>query len=325
MMRVNKTLARLAAASIVAMGALGSPRAARADVTPEAKAAAEAAFENAKNLMKEGKFAEACAKFQASQSLDPGIGTMLYLADCYEKSGRTASAWAQFLDAAAAAKAAGQGEREQKARERAAALEGKLVRLTINVAPGAAAPGLAVKRDGTAVPEQLWGTPLPLDPGEHVITASAPGKVEVTLKGMIDPQRPSPLVITIPPLADAPKSEVVDKRGTPPLRVAGGVVLGAGGAALVVGGVLGGLAIAKNGSANEGCYANGVCTTAGAEARDAALGLAKGSTIAIVAGGVAAAAGTVMLVIARTSSPGGEKSALAISPRLGGLAVEGAF
>jgi hypothetical protein len=61
------------------------------------RAAAEALFNQGRDLMTAGKFTEACPKFEASQQLDPGLGTMLNLAECYEKTGRSSgggqSAW----------------------------------------------------------------------------------------------------------------------------------------------------------------------------------------------------------------------------------------
>src|SRR3954466_14533076 len=94
------------------------------------KAAAESLFDEGKKLASEHKYAEACPKFSESLRLDSGVGTMLYLADCYEKVGQTASAWGQFREAAAIAKRQNDA-REKIARERAARLEPKLSRLSI--------------------------------------------------------------------------------------------------------------------------------------------------------------------------------------------------
>src|ERR1700678_3583891 len=66
-------------------------------------AAAEALFDEGKALMAAGNYASACPKFAESNRLDEGIGTSLWLADCFEKNGQTASAWAEFRAAAALA------------------------------------------------------------------------------------------------------------------------------------------------------------------------------------------------------------------------------
>src|SRR5687767_5825288 len=89
----------------------------------ENAAAAESLFNEGKKLSTQGKWQEACLKFEESQRVDPGIGTLFQLANCHEKVGRTATAWAEFREVAASAKASGQGAREKVARERAAALE----------------------------------------------------------------------------------------------------------------------------------------------------------------------------------------------------------
>jgi len=55
-------------------------------------AAAEASFQQAKKLMSEGKYAEACPRLEESDRLDPADGTKLNLAVCYEQIGDTSKA-----------------------------------------------------------------------------------------------------------------------------------------------------------------------------------------------------------------------------------------
>src|SRR5580700_7484247 len=81
---------------------LGSATAAAQATTDSAKA--EALFREASRLLAKKQYPEACAKFAESKRLEPGIGVTLYLGDCYERVGRTASAWAAFRDAEALAR-----------------------------------------------------------------------------------------------------------------------------------------------------------------------------------------------------------------------------
>ncbi len=163
------------------------------------KATAQALFDAAKNLLKDGKYTEACPKLAESQRLDPAPGTLLNLADCYEKSGLTASAWATWLEAAAATHNAGQTDRERMARERAAKLKPTLVSITLIVPESNRVTGLDLKRDGSAAAPATWGIPVPVDPGTHTIVASAPGRrswqttANVTSGGL-------PVVVTVPAL-----------------------------------------------------------------------------------------------------------------------------
>ncbi len=138
-------------------------------------AAAQALFERGRALMQEGRVAEACAKFEESNRLDPGIGTQFNLAACYEELGRFASAYALFTEVAAVTRQAGQQDRERVARERAAALKPKLDQLTIVVPDASRVPGLEVRRGGITVGSAQWGVPIPVDPGSYEVIASASG------------------------------------------------------------------------------------------------------------------------------------------------------
>ena len=91
--------------------------------------------------MAQNRLAEACAKFDESQHQDPGIGTLYHYADCEDRLGKTATAWAAFREVAAEARALGQTARALAADDlrRLATIKARLPRLLID--PGADRPG----------------------------------------------------------------------------------------------------------------------------------------------------------------------------------------
>jgi hypothetical protein len=149
--------------------------------------------------MADKHYDEACPKFEESQRLDGGIGTMFNLADCWEHSGRSASAWAMFLDTAAAARAANQEDRAKVAKERATKLEPKLSHMTIRLA--SVDPGLEVRRDGQVVGQAAYNTAVPVDPGAHRIEVSATGKKPFS--SSVDVAASASVSVQIPKLENA--------------------------------------------------------------------------------------------------------------------------
>lgn len=134
-------------------------------------AEAEALFREGKRLLKAGEVEQACAKFEASEKLEPENGTELNLADCWERIGRTASAWAMFVKAAASAT---RGARATEAKNRAARLEADLIHLTIEVPTESELDELVIMRNDQVVDRAAWNQALPVDPDEYTITAEAP-------------------------------------------------------------------------------------------------------------------------------------------------------
>src|SRR5258705_13207662 len=101
---------------LLLLAALGlSSAAARAQSGDSA--VAQALFDQAKQLLADGRTAEACPKLEESQRLEPRSGTLINLARCYEQLGRLASAWSKYIEAATSAKASGNTEREAVARQ----------------------------------------------------------------------------------------------------------------------------------------------------------------------------------------------------------------
>jgi serine/threonine-protein kinase len=182
----------LGALSLSSRGAAQSPA-----------AMAESLYLDGKRLLDEKKYAEACPKLAESERLEPAGGTELALALCYDEWGKIASAWAAYRDALASARKAGRKDREKASQDAIARLEPLLPKLTVRVAPEAAAlDGIEVRRDGVVLGKIAWGTPIPVDPGEVHVEALAPGhlpfKTSLTISGPRDEK-----TILVPPLQRA--------------------------------------------------------------------------------------------------------------------------
>jgi hypothetical protein len=276
------------------------------------RAAAEALFNEGIALLEQGQAAAACPKLEESQRLDAGVGTLLYLADCYRTLGRTASAWGTFLEAAYAARAT-HDEREAVALEQAKGLEPMLSYLTLEMSPQ---PGVTVeiKQDGRVVGQGLWGTKVPVDPGEHTLEARAPGYEPWWDKAVIPPGPASqtlrvPALVRLPevaepPSAPAPMSVSSSADVASPYQTVGWVLVGTGGAALITGGVFALLAGSDNREADGHCRSDdpSLCNERGVELGDAAR------TKAAIAGagavvGVLGIAGGVTLLLAAPEPP----------------------
>jgi hypothetical protein len=178
-------------------------------------AAAEALFNQGRELMKQKKFAEACEKFQDSHELDPSVGALLNLADCREQNGQIASAWATFREAASLARQRNDKKREQTAMDKAKKLEGRLSYLVIEVPAEARVDGMILMRNGEPVVSALWDEKVPVDPGKYVIRVEAPGyqpaEVEVDVEARGGEARAQ-----VPPLAPAPRTAEGRDAGQPP-------------------------------------------------------------------------------------------------------------
>jgi hypothetical protein len=303
------------------------------------RAAAEALFNQGRQLMTAGKFVEACPKFEASQQLDPGLGTMLNLAECYEKTGRTASAWAEYREAIPLARAAGAKARQDLATERAKALEERLSTLTIramtNPEDGA---NLEVRRDGVPVQPAELGSPIPVDPGEHVIEAVAPGKQAWSTKVQVGADA-AKVAVDIPKLepagaegapATAPPVAATTDLSAPPAsqpsswsgqHTAAVITGGVGVVGLGLGAFFGLRASDKWSDAKDACsnYPQG-CDTGAADMGKSAEESAKISNIGFIAGGALLATGAVLFFTAPTKK---ENVALVLGP--GSAFVKGSF
>jgi serine/threonine-protein kinase len=300
--------------------ALG-PRAARADEATD-KAAAEALYELGHRLMDQGKYGDACPKLEASQDLDPGVGTLLLLGDCDEKLGKLASAWGAFQEASSLAKSRSDSERAGVADLRASALKPRLNYLTFDVPAAAAVDGFELRRAGKVVGKGAWGVSLPTDAGSYEVTATAPGRE--TWRSTINvPSDPSePLVVPVPVLheptrAVAPASPADTSTPLPPAperasssssqKTIGLVTAGVGVAGGVVGGVLTYFAWKKNNDSKGPGHCEtrpNECSPTGVSERNSAIKFANAASYVGIGAAVVFATGTVLYLTAPSGDHG---------------------
>ncbi len=345
---------RISLATVAVICGLGLCRGAQAQGAAD-KAAAEALFDRGLALMKDNKYQEACERLEQSQAIERGIGTMLYLAECYEKIGRSASAWALFREAASSAQAAGQTERADAGRRRAEKLEKTLSRLTIEVPSTQRVPGLVVKDNGSVLQPVVFGTALPVDPGVHRVEASAPGYLPWSKEVKVDDHAAS-LQLEVPALAKDPNaavaaapspSETASAAASPPAQSAAssgppaeermstlrivGIALGSAGiVGMGVGAVLGGLAMSKGDDVEkqqkEADTSDDKCPDrACAEKLDDARKQANASTALWIVGGALLAGGIITFVLAPKYQDSKPTVAMYADPRGAGLSLRGAF
>jgi hypothetical protein len=205
MFRAHSVLGSL---SFLALG-VAVPLRAQAQLSDAAMA--ESLFREGKRLMAEKKPAEACPKFAESFRLDAGLGTLLNLAACHEAEGKLASAWAMFTEAETRARREGDNARAEFAASHGRALESRLSRLRIVLAPGANAAGLDIAIDDRHLSSASLGLDMPVDPGTHHFVVTAPGKKPWSTEVATPPEGQT-LSVTIPVL------EAVTDVASPPAR-----------------------------------------------------------------------------------------------------------
>jgi hypothetical protein len=272
---------------------------------------AEALFREARELMRQERYGEACPKLAESQRLDPGAGTLLNLAVCHDRQGRTATAWGEYHEALTLAKRDGRADRQKLARERLAALEPELARVSLKVPEQARVAGLRITVQGGELAAVVWDSAIPVDPGEVVIEASAPGKRSWQTRVNAEPRTTKSIEI---PVLSAQASKAVDRpkepasadRGEPrsSQRTVGFIAGGIGVVGLGVGTYFGITTIVKKRQADQECP-NDDCTTSGEKLDAAAKRSAWLSNIGFGVGLVGVAVGTYLVLTAKDETETG--------------------
>jgi tetratricopeptide (TPR) repeat protein len=281
--------------------------------------AAEALFRQARALLDKGEFEPACEKFAASQALEPGLGTLLYLGDCYERAGRFASALATFREAAELADERDDATRLRLAQVRVSALAPRAPTLEIRNGPAPQALDLQISVGGAPLPAADIGRAVPRDAGRYEIRFSAPGYESFVSR--IDLKNADAVLVTVPRLVPIPnpgrgvapgpaESEALDTG-----RTLAWVVGGTGAALAITATVFAVLAAGKNSDSKSKCDPDAAnrCGPDGVALRNDAKDLANLATVFSVLGGVGLAGGVVLYVSApATEGPIGQAALIGL-------------
>ncbi|HVH46361.1 MAG TPA: hypothetical protein VM925_28665 [Labilithrix sp.] len=268
-----------------------------------AEPTAETLYQDGRRAAQAKNWELACKLFRESQEREPAPGTLLNLADCEENLGSLLAARAHFESAARSFRAG--DERGPYAKERLAALEARIPKLTVRLSPKAPA-NTVVERDGLALGPTILGVAASMEPGEHTLVVRVPGQPEerVTIRlapsEVRDVEVPSNLSTT--PASPAPAASLRAKPSEKPssskplpLRPIAWGALGVGAAGVIVGAVGGVLTLGAKSSADDNCGAAG-CNAEGLSAQDRGKTWSTVSTVGFIVGGVGLAAGAGLLL-----------------------------
>lgn len=315
----DRHVARVLAVSLAL--AVTTTAATPARAQPKDGARAEVLFQEARKLIERKRYADACPKLLESYQIDPAGGTLLNLADCYEKEGKLASALARFREAVAHSQKAGRTERENTARERATRLEPRVPKVTIT----SASPDVVVRLDGQELDATTLASPVPLDPGEHTVEATSDGKKPFSTKFEAGDRARShrveipalePVVVAPP---DPPPPPRPSTRGNTQRTI--GIIVGSVGAAAVgVGAYFGLSAASKWSDARENdCVSDRFCNAEGVELVASAKRDGDVATIVMLSGAALLGGGAALYFLA----PRGTTVTASATP--GGIVIGGTF
>ena len=289
--------------------------------TPADKDTARALMSQGNDLRTKGDLKGALQSFQAADAIMHVPSTGVEVAKTEAALGQLVEARDAALAVARTTAAPGEPKPFTEARKEAQALsdalEARIPALQISVknAPAGSTPNVDV--DGVAVPAQALAFPHKVNPGHHVVGATA-GTVHAQAEVDVAEHETKGVIVELPDAAATPPPDVVAsapnpdehksaapsehaKKKFPVLAVAGFAV---GAVGIAVGSVTGLMSISKTSSLKDQCP-NDQCPASTFDSdqfqsdKSTASTLGTVSTIAFIAGGVGIAVGVVGLLLPR--------------------------
>jgi hypothetical protein len=281
---------------------------------------ADALFKKGLKDMEQGRFDAGCPALAESDRIDPQLGCVFALADCWQRAGKIQSAvdsYGEYLRRFALRSPREQQDqlgREKIAASHKAALEPQVPSLTLIVV--SIPKGTKITFDSIEMTPVSLGVAISINPGEHTIVLQAPGGPrDIRRFTIVRGEKKSILLQTEAPAGPARRPEAApppsppDDSPTGPeapaiapgaqndttsgQRVAAYLIGGIGVSGIAVGIVTGALVLDKKRTVDDGCVGT-VCTKDGMAAANDARPLALASNLGFIIGGGALITGVVL-------------------------------
>jgi tetratricopeptide (TPR) repeat protein len=299
--------------TLIAAGVLLGASLVHAEPLSNVAPAARARFDEGRALMTKKDYAGACVKFEESQRIDPGGGTLLNLALCNERMGRTATAYVYFTEALQLAHRDDRADRAEFATQHIEALRSRLSYLRVVVPEVARVPGFKVMLNGAPIDEATWSERMAVDPGDQIVEAMAPNKrgarLTMTVNG--DGEESEIVVDALPDVVPGPGRDLTQ-------RVVGGIMGGLGLAGIGVGAFFGLKTLQLKKSADAECPDLNRCQPSGVEDSRSATKTATAATWLFASGALLTGAGVYLFA----SAPARQRPQAAVYVTSDGLAID---
>lgn len=307
---------RAAVGVVIAFAVTGGARSAVAQTSGDHDVAV-AEFREARKLIDAGDCPTAMGHLERSLAREPSVGARMSMAECQEKTDLV-KAWRSLAEASLLAYT-NHDDRLTQAEARMGQIERRVGTFHLGVSPSdLVRPGLDVRIDGRSIDRFLLRRGIvAIEPGDHVVEASAPDRGTFTAKASA-PVPGAAVLVPIelpdrPPVSSIPPSVPIKLIGvTPPedakprdegriTRRTVGYSIGAVGiVGVAVGAVFGIVALGRASDLDEACGGDRskcqVPPSTVASIRDAGTTAATASTISLVVGGVALGTGIALVL-----------------------------
>jgi len=288
------------------------------------QAVARSKGEEGLRLFEANKWASAYEAFQRADELFHAPTLVLYMAHCRRNQGKLLEARALYAKVTAEPVPKGAPEQFMKA---VASAQEELARIKKRIASvrvrftSPAPSSTTLKIDNDVVSPEQWASAKELDPGEHEIIAEADQMPAVRETVSLKEGEATEVTLTL---------EAKAEHHPPPPRprgsvLPGAIALGIGGVFLGLGAVTGGIALSKIADIKSRCRPDGHCLKADGPKAWTAWTLSNVSTVGFGVGGVAVAAGAILLVVRPGGAKVQNKTALRIEVGPSSLSLGGRF